>query len=171
MIGRESIRETSTFRYFILESMIMYGGERREVRLVDDGQVVPSIDDQSLAVTYHRYLRMSSMLVREPKERFLTGEDDDDELDPEGHMAFDGLKQKEQGTPARVCGSEVLQGQIKNLCEKFKEIFATGLAEAPAGVTPYGLRVETQKWRVSGNRTPVRQLGSTSELELKIQIV
>ena len=59
----------------------------------------------------------------------------------------------------KIEGSATLQLSIRNLLEKYKDVFASTLSSEPALIPPFELDVDKTKWEVFSNRGPPRERG------------
>ena len=59
-------------------------------------------------------------------------------------------------------GSETLQKGIRDLCEKFRDVFAMSLPKEPSTMTPFHITVDQNEWRQSKNASKSSKLNQAS---------
>ena len=70
----------------------------------------------------------------------------------------------------KFCGPDELQGQLRELCTEFSDLFSEHVRRTPAKVPPMTLKVDEAKWFTPKNRGAVRQQTPLKNAEIEKQV-
>ena len=100
---------------------------------------------------------------------------EDDGIDQIKHDSFAPWLQNEKSSGdildlIYIEGNEALQKGIRDLCEKYRDVFAMSLPKEPSTMTPFHITVNQTEWRQPKNRMPPRVQSSIKQVEISKQI-
>ena len=70
----------------------------------------------------------------------------------------------------KFCGPEELQGQLRELCTEFSDLFSEHVRKEPARVPPMTLTVDEAQWFTQKNRGPLRSQTPLKSAEIEKQV-
>jgi hypothetical protein len=71
--------------------------------------------------------------------------------------------------PTQIYGSDTIQRKLRELCEKYADIFSRSVKADPASVTAMKLDVDKAEWERPFNRLPARPQSSANQEEIRKQ--
>ena len=100
---------------------------------------------------------------------------EDDGIDQVKHDSFAPWLQNEPSNGdildlIHIEGDAVLQKGIRDLCERYRDVFAMSLPKEPSTMTPFHITVNQTEWRQPKNRMPPRVQSSIKQVEISKQI-